>query len=52
MQQAVFHFTQIFFVVLVITVFGIVIFAAIKNRDNNTNSINDESVSSKHTDKL
>ena len=52
MQQAVFHFTQIFFVVLVIAVIGIVVFAAIKNRDNGVDSVTDESAPSKSTDKL
>ena len=52
MQQAVFLFTQIFFVVLVIAVIGIVIFTVIKNRDGNVDSVTDESVSSKSTDKL
>lgn len=34
MQQAVFLFTQIFFVLLAISAIGIVIFTLIKNKDN------------------
>ena len=52
MQQAVFLFTQIFFVVLVIAVIGIVTFVVIKRRDTGVDSINDESTTSKSTDKL
>ncbi len=37
MQQAVFLFTQIFFVILTLSVFGIVIFTVIKNRGKNNN---------------
>jgi hypothetical protein len=51
MQQAVFLFTQIFFVVLAVSVIGIVIFTVIKNRDKNTNLISDGSISSKPADK-
>lgn len=51
MQQAVFLFTQIFFVVLVITVFGIVIFAVIKNRDKNVSSIDDKHIAKKADNK-
>lgn len=35
MQHAVFLFTQIFFVVLAVTVVSMVIFTAIKRRDKN-----------------
>ena len=51
MQQAVFLFTQIFFVVLVIAVIGIVIFSVIKRRDKGVDPINDESVASKPNNK-
>lgn len=37
MQQAVFLFTQIFFVVLAVTVVSMVIFTAIKRRDKSKN---------------
>jgi len=38
MQQAVFLFTQIFFVVLAVSVVGMVIYAVIKRRDKSTTS--------------
>ncbi|MBK2086464.1 hypothetical protein [Francisella adeliensis] len=45
MQQAVFLFTQIFFVVLAISVIGITIFTIVKKRDK-SNLGNDKMTSS------
>ena len=53
MQQAVFLFTQIFFVILTLSVFGIVIFTVIKNRGkNNNDSKSNENIPTNGTVKL
>jgi hypothetical protein len=51
MQQAVFLFTQIFFVVLAVAVIGIVILTVIKNRGRNTDLVSDKNIESKQSDK-
>lgn len=51
MQQAVFLFTQIFFVVLAVSVIGMVIYAVIKRRDkNDPKLVNDKDPMSKPVD--